>query len=195
MRWYRKAKSISYMESLHGEWPEGTVRSKYGGEQQVLTRIPLDAIGVTPGNVMYEGRIGEYVKNPPPGYPEVIRGGEGLVTEDGNHRMEAARRRGEQDILAWLGDRPPWEGGDPVERYDPDDDEAMEKNKQRQSKGDGTLKNEGQNWELKNMRRAALIRLKVDSDLTSTEENELRILQAEACRRTKDKHALPFLTL
>lgn len=136
MRWYRKAKSISYMESLRGVWPEGTVRSKYGGEQQVLTRIPLDAIETTPGNRMYEDRIIKYVKDPPAGYPEVIRGDEGLVVDDGNHRMEAARRRGERDILAWLGSRPPWDGGPPIEKHDPDDAEAMEKNRRRRGDGD-----------------------------------------------------------
>lgn len=131
MRWYRRAKSISYVESLRGGWPEGTVRSKYGGEQQVLTRIPLDRLGQTPGNLMHADRVREYVKNPPSGFPEVIRDGGGLVVEDGNHRIEAARLRGESDILAWLGDRPPWEGGDPLKKYDPDDAEAMGKNKRR----------------------------------------------------------------
>jgi hypothetical protein len=36
--------------------------------------------------------------------------------------------------------------------------------------------------------------LKATSDLTDTEEAELRILQDEAYQRTKAKHALPFST-
>lgn len=56
------------------------------------------------------------------------------------------------------------------------------------------MDDESQNWELKNIRRAFLIRLKTTSDLTSTEEAELGILQDEACQRAKAKHALPFST-
>jgi hypothetical protein len=131
MKWYKKSKAISYMESIHGEWPEGTVRVKYGGEHQVLTKIPLDRLSTTPENLMYEDRIQAYMDNPPSGFPEVIQDGNILVVEDGNHRIEAARRRGEQDILAWLGDRPPWEGGKPLVKHDPNDSEAIEKNRSR----------------------------------------------------------------
>jgi hypothetical protein len=53
---------------------------------------------------------------------------------------------------------------------------------------------ESQSWELKNIRRALLIQLKATSDLTSTEEAELGILQDEAYQRAKAKHALPFST-
>lgn len=132
MKWYKFSKAISYLESLEEGWPEGTVRSKYGGEQQILTRISLDQLKPTPSNLMYENRIQEYVKNPPSVVPEVTRKDEGFVVEDGNHTIEAAKRRGESDILAWLGDRPPWEGGEPLSKHDTDDVEAMEKNRLRQ---------------------------------------------------------------
>ena len=54
---------------------------------------------------------------------------------------------------------------------------------------------EGQSWELKNLRRAFLIRKRAASDLTTAEEAELRILQGDAYQRAKAKHALPFSTL
>lgn len=93
---------IRYKESLSGSWPEGTVRKTPTGKIQIATRIPLNDLEITPGNKIYADVVKRFMEDPPERHPTVFETRCGYWVDDGNHRIVAAKERGERDIIVWL---------------------------------------------------------------------------------------------
>lgn len=81
----------------------GTLRVNQHGGVEALKRIPIQDIKLMPGNHLYPDKVKEYQGRPDAPNPELRITPDGkFVVYDGNHRVEAARNRGDKDVLAWV---------------------------------------------------------------------------------------------
>lgn len=98
------AKVLARTETLKKRYDQtGTLRVNQHGGVEALKRIPIQDIRLMPGNHLYPDKVKEYQGRPDAPNPELRITPDGkFVVYDGNHRVEAARNRGDKDVLAWV---------------------------------------------------------------------------------------------
>jgi hypothetical protein len=82
--------------------PVGTKRIGREGYVDVLTELPVSSLVMPQGNNLYAQTIQKYQAEGDSDYPVVIPDERGNVVDDGNHRIEAARRAGKSSTMVWM---------------------------------------------------------------------------------------------
>jgi len=80
----------------------GTKRIGREGYVDVLTELPISSLVMPQGNNLYAQAIQKYQDAGDSDYPIVIPDERGNVVDDGNHRVEAARRAGKSSTMVWM---------------------------------------------------------------------------------------------
>jgi hypothetical protein len=82
--------------------PVGTKRIGREGYVDILTELPISSLVMPQGNNLYAQAIQKYQAAGDSDYPVVIPDERGNVVDDGNHRVEAARRAGKSSTMVWM---------------------------------------------------------------------------------------------
>lgn len=83
---------------------EGSYRKGDDGVIDKLVKVPISKIAVPKENRMYADKINHYVKNPGTRQPVVTHKDGKFTIDDGAHRLAAAKKRGEKEMLVWVRD-------------------------------------------------------------------------------------------
>lgn len=83
-----------------------------------LERVPLSTLNLDLFTI-HDGLVDEYAAMDGDAPPIIVDGNHNHVIIDGNHRANAAKKRGDSDILAYVGD--------PTSYSAPDDEDGREK--------------------------------------------------------------------